>query len=114
MVRRIRQQPAGQRHQPDDGAAILSQSESDREAVELGGNNFDRDGLEIVGVVEDARYSDLKDESLNMVYLLAMQTDRYLENVEVRVAGNPTALANAVRNALRESEPRLAVGTGHP
>ena len=26
------------------------------------------------------------------------------------MSGNPTALANAVRNALRESEPRLAVG----
>jgi predicted permease len=76
-----------------------------------GTSNFDADGFEIVGVVEDARYSDLRDESLNMVYLLAMQTDRYLGNVEVRVAGNPTALANAVRSALRESEPRLAVGT---
>ena len=30
------QQPAGQRHQRDDGAAVLSQSESDREAAELG------------------------------------------------------------------------------
>jgi predicted permease len=76
-----------------------------------GTSNFDADGFEIVGVVEDARYSDLRDESLNMVYLLAMQTDRYPGNVEVRVAGNPTALANAVRSALRESEPRLAVGT---
>jgi ABC-type antimicrobial peptide transport system permease subunit len=34
-----------------------------------------------------------------------------VENVQVRVEGNPTALANAVRKALRESEPRLAVGT---
>ena len=41
----------------------------------------------------------------------ASDTDRAIPgNVEVRAAGNPTALTNAVRNALRESEPRLAVG----
>jgi predicted permease len=76
-----------------------------------GSSNVDTDGFEIVGVVEDARYNDLKAESLNMAYMLVMQTERFVENVEVRVAGNPTALANAVRTALRKSEPRLAVGT---
>src|SRR4030095_8676332 len=63
-----------------------------------GTSNFDRDGFEIVGVVEDARYNDVWAESLNMAYILVMQTDRFVENVEVRVGGNPTALANAVRN----------------
>jgi putative ABC transport system permease protein len=72
-------------------------------------SNFER--FEIVGVVEDARYNDLRDESLNMAYMLVIQTERFAENVEVRVEGNPTALTNAVRSALRESEPRLAVGT---
>jgi predicted permease len=81
------------------------------ERLSWGSSNFDSDGFEIVGVVEDARYSDVRAESLNMAYMLVMQTERFVENVEVRVAGNPTALANAVRNALRESEPRLAVGT---
>ena len=76
-----------------------------------GSSDFDRDGFEIVGVVEDARYNDVRDESLNMAYMLVVQADRFAENVEVRVAGNPAALTNAVRNALRESEPRLAVGT---
>lgn len=76
-----------------------------------GSSNFDADGFEIVGVVEDARYNDVRDESLNMAYMLAVQTERYVENVELRAAGNATALTNAVRNALRESEPGLAVGT---
>jgi predicted permease len=76
-----------------------------------GSSNFDADGFEIVGVVGDARYNDVRDESLNMAYILATQTERYVENVQVRVEGNPTALTNAVRKALRESEPRLAVGT---
>jgi predicted permease len=76
-----------------------------------GSSNFDSDGFEIVGVVEDARYNDLRDESLNMAYTLVIQSERFAENVQVRVEGHPTALTNAVRNALRESEPRLAVGT---
>jgi predicted permease len=76
-----------------------------------GGSNFDSDGFEIVGVVEDARYNNLRDESLNMAYTLVIQNEQFAENVQVRVGSNPTALTNAVRNALRESEPRLSVGT---
>jgi len=74
-------------------------------------SNFDVDGFEIVGVVEDARYNDVRAESLNMAYMPATQSERYLTSLEVRAAGDPTTLANAVRNALRESEPRLALGT---
>jgi predicted permease len=76
-----------------------------------GTSNFDADGFEIVGVVEDARYNDVRAESLNMTYVLATQTEQYLDNVEVQVSGNPTAFVNAVRKALGESEPRLAIGT---
>jgi predicted permease len=79
--------------------------------LSFGNSNVERDGFEIVGVVEDARYNDVRAELLNMAYLLVMQTERFVENVAVRVADDPMALANAVRNALRESEPRLAVGT---
>jgi predicted permease len=76
-----------------------------------GSTNFDSDGLEIVGVVEDARYGDVKEESLNMAYALVVQDARFAQNVAVRAAGNPIALANVVREALRASEPRLAIGT---
>jgi len=77
-----------------------------------GTTNFASDGFEIVGVVEDARYDDVRDESLNMVYVLVtQQTERFAQNVQVRVEGDPAALTSAVRSALRESEPRLAVGT---
>ncbi len=74
-------------------------------------SNFDADGIEIVGVVEDARYNDVRAESLNMSYMPATQTDRYLKSLEVRAAGDPTSLANAVRSVLRQSEPRLIVET---
>jgi predicted permease len=72
--------------------------------------NFEVDGVEIVGVVEDARYGDVKSESVSMSYIPAIQSDRYLRSIEVRTSGSPIALASAVRHALRESEPRLAIG----
>jgi predicted permease len=72
--------------------------------------NFDIDGVEIVGVVEDARYNDVKAEAVSMSYLPAGQSQRYLRSIEVRTLGTPIALASAIRQALRESEPRLDVG----
>lgn len=74
-----------------------------------GGSDFDAGGFEIVGVVDDARYNDVRGESLNMAYLPASQDQRYLTSVEVRAEGDPAPLTSAVRSALRESEPRLAV-----
>jgi predicted lysophospholipase L1 biosynthesis ABC-type transport system permease subunit len=74
------------------------------------GGNFDVDGVEIVGVVEDARYNDVRTEAVNMVYAPATQAGRYLDRVQVRTKGDPAAVTNAVRIALRESEPRLSVG----
>jgi predicted permease len=73
-------------------------------------SNFDVDGVEIVGVVEDARYNDVKAESVSMSYVAVVQSPRYLRSIEVRTSGTPTALAGAIRQALRESEPRLVVG----
>jgi predicted permease len=78
--------------------------------VSWGSRNFTDDGFEVIGIVEDARYNDVRVEKLNMVYLPAAQADRFLGRVQVRATGDPTALVNAVRSALRESEPRLAVG----
>jgi predicted permease len=75
-----------------------------------GTTNFDADGFEIVGVVEDALYNDLKAQSPNMTYVLGTQTLAYLDNIEVRVAGNPATFAGPLRKVLGESEPRLAIG----
>jgi predicted permease len=74
------------------------------------GTNFAVDGIEVVGVVEDVRNNDLKADSTSMSYQPVVQTDRYVRSLEVRTTGNPASLAAAIRQALRESEPRLAVG----
>ena len=73
-------------------------------------SNFASDGIEIVGVVTDARYNDVKAGSIAMSYMPALQSQRYLRSIEVRSSGNPAALAGVVRRTLRETEPRLAVG----
>ena len=71
--------------------------------------DFGTNAFEIVGVVSDARYNDLKADSLNMTYRPAAQSDWYLESLEVRTAGEPAALASTVQAALREAEPRMPV-----
>jgi len=73
--------------------------------------NFAVDGIEIIGVVEDARYNDVKAESVSMSYLPAAQSGRYPRSIEVRTSGDSAAMAAALRRALRESQPRLAIGS---
>ena len=73
-------------------------------------SNFKVDGIEIVGVVEDARYNDVKADSVSMSYLPLAQSERYARGIELRTSGDAAASANAVRHALRELEPRLAIG----
>ena len=60
--------------------------------------------------MEDARYNDVRAEGLSMSYGLVTQTQRYPRSVEIRSSGDPASSVDAVRRALRESEPRLSVG----
>jgi putative ABC transport system permease protein len=68
------------------------------------------DGFVIVGVVQDAKYVDLRTPPPNMVYhLAAAQPDRVLSDLEIRTAGSPTTMTATVRQVLADSEPRLSV-----
>ena len=74
------------------------------------GDPIDGDANVIVGVVEDARYTDLRQPPPNMVYRLAdASPDDVLSDIEVRTSGVPGALTRSVREALTESEPRLPI-----
>jgi predicted permease len=74
------------------------------------GNPVGPDGFVIVGVVEDAKYVDLRTPPPNMVYqLAAAQPDRVLSGLEIRTTGSPTTMTATVRQVLADSEPRLAV-----
>ncbi len=74
--------------------------------------SFDDDvseGFEIVGVVRDARYNDLRGVTPNAAYHPAVQSNEYLEGLEVRTSGPAAPLAAAVRRLVTEVDPRLPV-----
>jgi putative ABC transport system permease protein len=74
------------------------------------GDPIDSQANIIVGVVEDARYTSLREPPPNMVYrLVDSDPDEVLSAIEVRTSGAPGALTRSVRHALTESEPRLPI-----
>jgi predicted permease len=74
------------------------------------GGDIGKDSPVIVGVVEDARYLDIKDDVPNMIYRLSSAApDEVLADLEVRTAGAPQQLVDTVRQVLAEAEPALPV-----
>jgi predicted permease len=74
------------------------------------GGTIGKDSQVIIGVVEDARYVDLKIAPPNMAYLLAdVHDDDVLSDIEVRAAGVPGVLTQTVRETLARVEPRLPI-----
>jgi hypothetical protein len=64
----------------------------------------------IVGVVEDARYVDVKAPPPNMAYHLAAAVpDEVLSDLEVRTSGPPERAVQIIRDTLAQTEPRLPV-----
>lgn len=68
------------------------------------------DALVIVGVVENARYVDLKRASPNMAYRPATaRPDAVLGDLEIRTSVAPSGVVANVRRTLAEAEPRLPI-----
>jgi predicted permease len=65
--------------------------------------------VEIIGVARDAKYTGLRQEAPATVYLAAAQQADGEANYCVRAAGDPAALFGAIRAAVREVDPTLAV-----
>ncbi len=63
---------------------------------------------EIVGVVRDARYNDLREPIAPVVHVLMKGV---LGVMEVRTVGNPLAMAPAIRQAIRRVNPGLQVSS---
>jgi predicted permease len=74
------------------------------------GDAINKDSAVIVGVVEDAKYVDLKGAPPNMAYrLVDTAPDEVLGDIEVKTSGSPAALATTVRETLSRAEPRLPI-----
>ena len=68
------------------------------------------DAFVVVGVVEDAKYRDLKAAIPTMTYHLSGPSeDAVLSDLEVRTSGAPESLVPTLRQVLAEAEPNLPV-----
>ena len=74
----------------------------------IDGEESSRD-LEIVGVAKDIVYYNYRDETPCFVYFPVMQTLDHLESLEVRTAGDPTAVIPLVRQAVAEVAENLPI-----
>ncbi len=87
------------------------------------GDDSHRGDLEIVGVVENAKYHSPRDEPARMAFLPLLQVgpeaseqpqspeyrSNFIHALEVRTAGDPAGFGGEVREALREVDPNLTV-----
>jgi len=68
----------------------------------------DLPGAEIVGVVQDSKYAQVREDELPAVYYPLKQTGMLGQiTVEARAAGDPMALLPAMRRVVREIDPDL-------
>jgi ABC-type antimicrobial peptide transport system permease subunit len=65
--------------------------------------------MEIVGVTEDAKYVDLREEQRPMLYVPFTQFEQNLAELEVRTAGDPAAVAATLYRQLAGVDRRVAV-----
>jgi predicted permease len=77
------------------------------------GNQFQAGGqtqpLTVIGVAKNARFNDLRSEPRPTMYLPVAQSPEFLRSLQVRSAGEPNALAPAIREIVRTSGVNLVV-----
>jgi predicted permease len=73
------------------------------------GERFDygKPKIEIVGVVRDARVTNVRDAAVPMVYYARQQWNDYSDNIDVRAVGDPRWIVGEVRKAVHEADPNL-------
>jgi hypothetical protein len=85
----------------------------------FGGQAMRARDLEIVGVVEDAKYDEIRENAVPTAFLPLLQAPHnpigvltgtdFANVIEIRTTGRPDALAGEVRSALTGIDPKLAV-----
>jgi predicted permease len=77
----------------------------------FGGEEKSSGDIEVVGVVGDAKYADLRREVPPTFYVPCFQDVKWLGGLsfEVRTAGNPMMMAPAVRHVAQDLDPNLAL-----
>jgi predicted permease len=75
----------------------------------IGGSFEKSDELEIVGVVRDTKYASVRDPGPPTMYRCAFQGPARSLNVVLRTAGDPLAMTETVRAAMRDVDPTLPI-----
>ena len=75
----------------------------------FGVGSADRYDYEIVGVVKDARYQNIRERTRGMVYVSLFQMPMNAGALEVRAAGEPRALSSQVREAIKAVAPNMPI-----
>jgi predicted permease len=71
---------------------------------------LDRDqAVEVVGVIRDAKYDNLRQRTPRMTYLPWVQGQGRVSAIEVRTMGNPSAMTGQIRQALKEINSNLVL-----
>jgi predicted permease len=65
--------------------------------------------MQVVGIVRDARTNEMKNESAEALFQPVAQAPDYLRGLQVRSSGDPTVIANQIRQAVRDAHPDLPV-----
>jgi predicted permease len=74
------------------------------------GFSFEKSGdYEIIGVVRDTKYSSVRDPGPPTMYRCMLQAPMRSSSVVVRTAGDPMAMTESVRAAMREIDPTLPI-----
>ena len=75
----------------------------------IGGSFEKSNEFEIVGVVRDTKYASVRDPGPPTMYRCVLQGPARSLNVVLRTAGDPLAMTETVRAAMREVDPTLPI-----
>ena len=74
------------------------------------GESFEKSGeFEVVGVVRDTKYASVRDPGPPTMYRCVWQTTSRNLHVVLRTTGEPLAMSDTVRAAMREVDPTLPI-----
>jgi predicted permease len=74
------------------------------------GNSFEKSNdYEIIGVVRDIKYASVRDPGPPTMYRCVLQAPMRSLNVVLRTSGDPLAMTEAVRSAMRDVDPTLPI-----
>jgi len=93
----------------NEAAARKLFTDGDAVGRRLGGSFEKTNEYEIVGVVRDTKYNSVRDPGPPTMYRCIWQGPSRRLNVMLRTAGEPLAMAGAVRAAVREVAPTLPI-----